>query len=49
MSKMNFQTTNKAFNELMGNGTRYIVPPFQRDYSWTKEEWDDLWEQAKKA
>lgn len=20
------------------------MPPFQRDYSWTEEEWDDLWQ-----
>lgn len=28
---------------LMGNGLIYSVPRFQRDYSWTDEEWDDLW------
>ncbi|MCB9606127.1 MAG: DUF262 domain-containing protein [Polyangiaceae bacterium] len=28
----------------MGNGLVYRVPPFQRDYSWTEEEWDDLWQ-----
>jgi len=22
----------------------YRVPPFQRDYSWTADEWDDLWQ-----
>jgi len=27
----------------MGNGLTYSVPPFQRDYSWTDEEWEDLW------
>lgn len=27
----------------MGNGLIYNVPRFQRDYSWTDEEWDDLW------
>ncbi len=27
----------------MGNGLLYRVPPFQRDYSWGEEEWDDLW------
>lgn len=29
--------------ELIGNGRRFSVPPYQRDYSWNTEEWDDLW------
>jgi len=32
-----------SFGELAGNGKTYEVPPFQRDYSWDKEEWEDLW------
>jgi len=28
----------------MGNGLAYRVPMFQRDYSWTEQEWDDLWQ-----
>lgn len=32
-----------TFGELVGNGKVYEVPPFQRDYSWDKEEWEDLW------
>ena len=32
-----------TFGELVGNGKTYEVPPFQRDYSWDKEEWEDLW------
>ncbi len=27
----------------MGNGLIYSVPRFQRDYSWTDVEWEDLW------
>lgn len=30
--------------ELMGNGKSYAVPAYQRDYSWGREEWDDLWD-----
>lgn len=41
---MNFNTTNSTFRQLMGNGLSYHVPPFQRDYSWTEDEWDDLWQ-----
>lgn len=44
MANMNFNTTNNTFRQLMGNGLTYKVPPFQRDYSWTADEWDDLWQ-----
>lgn len=44
MSVMNFNTANQTFRQLLGNGLLYRVPPFQRDYSWTEEEWDDLWQ-----
>lgn len=27
----------------MGNGFHYTVPKYQRDYSWTQEQWSDLW------
>ena len=40
---MTFNTTNTTFRQLMGNGLSYHVPPFQRDYSWGPDEWDDLW------
>jgi len=29
--------------DLLGNGKRFSVPPFQRDYSWREEQWEDLW------
>ena len=41
---MNFNTSNMTFRQLLGNGLTYRVPPFQRDYSWTDDEWDDLWQ-----
>jgi len=41
---MNFNTSNQTLRQLLGNGLLYRVPPFQRDYSWTDEEWDDLWQ-----
>ncbi len=44
MSAMNFNTANQTFRQLLGNGLSYQVPPFQRDYSWTDDEWDDLWQ-----
>ena len=38
---LNTRTTN--FLELVGNGKIYRVPPYQRDYSWEAEQWEDLW------
>lgn len=43
MSATNFNTKNDTFRKLMGNGLTYCIPRFQRDYSWTEEEWEDLW------
>ncbi|MFN0120222.1 MAG: DUF262 domain-containing protein, partial [Blastocatellia bacterium] len=43
MSATNFNTKNDTWRKLMGNGLTYRIPPFQRDYSWTDEEWEDLW------
>lgn len=36
-------TSNRTYRQLMGNGLRYEIPKFQRDYSWEAEQWDDLW------
>jgi hypothetical protein len=44
MSAINFNTSNQTFRQLFGNGLRYQIPRFQRDYSWTSDEWDDLWQ-----
>ncbi len=44
MATLNFNTTNATFRQLLGNGLTYHVPPFQRDYSWGEDEWDDLWQ-----
>lgn len=43
MSATNFKTENNTFRKLIGNGLTYRIPRFQRDYSWTSEEWEDLW------
>jgi hypothetical protein len=36
-------TNTTTLIELIGNGRRYQVPPYQRDYSWDEEQWEDLW------
>ncbi len=43
MANTNLNTLNQTFRQLLGNGMRYYVPSFQRDYSWSKDKWDDLW------
>ncbi len=44
MAKANLlKTTTNNYLELVGNGRIYRVPPFQRDYSWKEEHWEDLW------
>lgn len=44
MENINFDTSNKTFREILGNGLKYEVPRFQRDYAWTDEQWADLWQ-----
>jgi hypothetical protein len=44
LSKANILDTRTVdYLELIGNGKTYRVPPYQRDYSWTEEQWEDLW------
>lgn len=38
---LNTNTVN--FLDLLGNGKIYRIPPYQRDYSWEEEQWEDLW------
>src|SRR5690349_11653608 len=44
MAKTNLlNTRTNNLLELLANGRVYRVPPFQRDYSWEEEQWEDLW------
>lgn len=43
MAAANFNTENRTYRQLLGNGLTYRIPRFQRDYSWSSEEWEDLW------
>ena len=36
-------TGTTSYLELIGNGKTYSIPPYQRDYAWTEQEWEDLW------
>jgi len=44
MPKPFFDTKTLNISELLGNDKSYIVPRFQRSYSWDLENWDDLWQ-----
>lgn len=37
-------STTNHFGSLIRSGGKYIIPKFQRDYSWDMEQWDDLWQ-----
>lgn len=40
---MNLSTANENFRQLVGHNVTYRIPPFQRDYSWNEENWEELW------
>lgn len=39
---MIFNTKSDTFSEIIAGDKKYFVPKFQRDYSWTETEWEDL-------
>ena len=43
MASILLNTGTASFNDLIANGRTFEVPPYQRDYSWEKEYWEDLW------
>lgn len=44
MSKIEFNPENQSLRQVLGNGIKYEVPKFQRDYSWEVEQLEILWE-----
>lgn len=47
-AKISLDPENKVFAEIMSNGKKYIIPKFQRDYSWEQDNWDELWQDIEK-
>jgi len=43
MKGISSTTTDNLSSILSKPGITYVVPPFQRDYSWENEQWEDLW------
>jgi len=46
MTKENFTPATLSFEDIIDNSKKYIVPKYQRDYSWdnSEDEWELLWE-----
>ena len=42
--KVYLDPDNQLFAEVMANGKKYIIPRFQRDYSWENNHWTELWQ-----
>ncbi len=42
--RLSLEAKNETFAGIMSNGKRYSVPRFQRDYSWSDEQWNELWQ-----
>jgi uncharacterized protein with ParB-like and HNH nuclease domain len=43
MKGISSTTTDNLSSIFSKPGITYIIPPFQRDYSWEIEHWEDLW------
>lgn len=46
--KLYLEAKNLPFSEIMSNGKSYLIPKFQRDYSWEDDQWSELWEDIEK-
>ena len=43
MPHLLLNVSTKNYSEIIGNGATYRVPLYQRDYSWSDDQWSDLW------
>lgn len=44
MKRLELNTDDESLREILRNGKYYLIPKFQRDYSWENEHWENLWE-----
>lgn len=44
-----FGTSTPSLGEFLGNGNFFIIPAFQRDYAWTEDNWQELWDDSLNA
>ncbi len=38
-----FNTSTPTLGDVFANGKTFVVPRYQRDYSWEEEQWEELW------
>ena len=43
------QAINRPFTAIINGNTQFLIPVFQRDYTWTEEQCDRLWEDIRRA
>ncbi len=43
INKNSFHTDNVMLGEVLGNGKKYSVPIYQRNYAWNIDHWEELW------
>ena len=43
------QAVNRRFTEIIDGKTQFIIPVFQRDFSWTREQCQQLWRDVGRA
>ena len=43
------QAINRPFTASINGNTQFLIPVFQRDYTWTEEQCDRLWEDIRRA
>ena len=43
------QAINREFTAVINGNTQFVIPVFQRDYTWTEEQCDRIWEDIKHA
>lgn len=36
-------TSTVSLSDIIGKGKKYVLPLYQRDYSWKRDQWEDLW------
>ncbi len=44
MKRLQLNTDDETLRDVLGNGKKYYIPKFQRDYSWKNEHWENLWD-----
>ena len=40
---MAFSTENRTISDIFQRSAKYIIPRYQRDYVWNKDNWKELW------